>query len=420
MLNLGILAHVDAGKTSLTERLLHAAGVIEAVGSVDRGDTQTDTLALERRRGITIRSAVVSFTVGDVAVNLIDTPGHPDFIAEVERALVVLDGAVLVVSAVEGVQAQTRILMRALQRLRVPTLIFVNKIDRAGAGGARVVREIAARVAPAGAVLGAPERLGPPAAAFAPYGRDDPAFAARLLELLAEHDDGLLAAYVGEAPAPSPAALWDALAAQCGRAAVHPLLFGSARTGAGVDALGAAIAELLPARRPAAGGPPAGTVFKIERGPAGEKLAYVRMRSGAIRMRERVRLDGAEEKVTAIEVFDGGGAVARPRVAAGEIARGRGLGTARVGDAIGTAGAPPAGAPQFAPPTLEAVVVPRRQEDRRALRDALGRLAEQDPLIRLRRLDDELAISLYGEVQKEVIEATLAEDFCVEAVFMPS
>ena len=133
MLNLGIFAHVDAGKTSLTERLLHAAGVIDELGSVDAGNTQTDSLELERQRGITIRSAVVAFTVGDVAVNLIDTPGHPDFIAEVERVLSVLDGAVLVVSAVEGVQAQTRVLMRALQRLRMPTLIFVNKIDRRGA-----------------------------------------------------------------------------------------------------------------------------------------------------------------------------------------------------------------------------------------------------------------------------------------------
>ena len=138
-LNLGILAHVDAGKTSLTERLLHAAGVIDEIGSVDDGSTQTDTLALERQRGITIKSAVVSFAVGDVTVNLIDTPGHPDFIAEVERVLGVLDGAVLVVSAVEGVQAQTRVLMRTLRRLRIPTLIFVNKIDRAGATCDRVL-----------------------------------------------------------------------------------------------------------------------------------------------------------------------------------------------------------------------------------------------------------------------------------------
>src|SRR5215212_7472135 len=148
-LNLGILAHVDAGKTTLTERLLHAAGVIDEIGSVDDGSTQTDSLALERRRGITIKSAVVSFALADVTVNLIDTPGHPDFIAEVERVLSVLDGAVLVISAVEGVQAQTRVLMRALRRLRIPTLLFVNKIDRGGADPERALRDIAGKLTPA-------------------------------------------------------------------------------------------------------------------------------------------------------------------------------------------------------------------------------------------------------------------------------
>src|SRR5882757_1729335 len=133
MLNLGILAHVDAGKTSLTERLLHAVGVIDEIGSVDDGTTRTDSLDLERQRGITIKAAVVSFTLDDVTVNLIDTPGHPDFIAEVERVLDVLDAAVLVVSAVEGVQAQTRVLTKALRRLGIPTIIFVNKMDRPNA-----------------------------------------------------------------------------------------------------------------------------------------------------------------------------------------------------------------------------------------------------------------------------------------------
>src|SRR5499427_11058158 len=143
-----MLAHVDAGKTSLTERLLFAAGVIDEIGSVDDGNTQTDTLALERRRGITIKSAVVSFAIGDLAVNLIDTPGHPDFIAEVERVLGVLDGAILVISAVEGVQPQTPLLFRALRRLDVPTLIFVNKVDRAGADPDRVVAAMKRRLAP--------------------------------------------------------------------------------------------------------------------------------------------------------------------------------------------------------------------------------------------------------------------------------
>src|SRR5215208_1783475 len=159
-LNLGILAHVDAGKTTLTERLLYAAGVIDEPGSVDRGSTQTDTLALERQRGITIKSAVVSFAIDDVTVNLIDTPGHPDFIAEVERVLSVLDGAVLVISAVEGVQPQTRILMRALQRLRIPTLIFVNKIDRPGAADERVLKAISERLTPAVVPMGGARGLG--------------------------------------------------------------------------------------------------------------------------------------------------------------------------------------------------------------------------------------------------------------------
>src|SRR5437762_14059245 len=159
-LNLGILAHVDAGKTTLTERLLYAAGVIDEVGSVDKGTTQTDSLALEQQRGITIKSAVVSFPIDGVTVNLIDTPGHPDFIAEVERVLSVLDGAVLVVSAVEGVQPQTRILMRALERLRLPTLIFVNKIDRAGAHDERVLQAIAEKLTPAIIPMGSARELG--------------------------------------------------------------------------------------------------------------------------------------------------------------------------------------------------------------------------------------------------------------------
>ena len=144
LLNLGILAHVDAGKTSLTERLLHDAGVIDEVGSVDDGSTQTDSLELERRRGITIKSAVVSFPVGDTTVTLIDTPGHPDFIAEVERVLGVLDGAVLVVSAVEGVQAEgdvkvgVNIVRRALEE---PARQIANN---AGEEGSVVVKQLLA------------------------------------------------------------------------------------------------------------------------------------------------------------------------------------------------------------------------------------------------------------------------------------
>ncbi|GAA0405811.1 TetM/TetW/TetO/TetS family tetracycline resistance ribosomal protection protein [Microbispora corallina] len=416
-LNLGILAHVDAGKTSLTERLLYAAGVIGEIGSVDEGSTQTDTLALERRRGITIKSAVVSFDVGDVVVNLIDTPGHPDFIAEVERVLGVLDGAVLVVSAVEAVQAQTRVLMRALRRLRIPTLVFVNKVDRRGADVDRVVAAVREHLTPSVVAMGAVRGLGTPRAACAPYGEDDEGFAAALADLLARHDDGILAAYV-EGGALPYGVLREALAAQTARALTHPLYAGSAITGAGVDALVDGLTELLPAYGGDADGPVSGTVFKVERGPAGEKIAYVRLFSGTVRARDRLRVGGDEWKVTALQVFDNGSAVERSALPAGRIGRLWGLAGVRIGDPVGV---PRDGGPahRFSPPSLETAVVPRRPEDKAALHLALTRLAEQDPLIDLRQDDvrQEMFLSLYGEVQKEVIQETLLADFGVEAEF---
>jgi ribosomal protection tetracycline resistance protein len=419
-LNLGILAHVDAGKTSLTERLLHSAGVIDEIGSVDAGSTQTDSLALERQRGITIKSAVVSFVVGDVTVNLIDTPGHPDFIAEVERVLGVLDGTVLVISAVEGVQAQTRVLMRALRRLRIPTIIFVNKTDRAGAHTGRVLAGIAERLTPSIVAMGSVTGLGTPGCAFRPYGRDDAAFTARLAEVLAEHDEALLADFVRDEAGLSYRRLSRALAAQARQGLVHPVFFGSAITGAGVAELTAGLTRFLPATHGDAAGPVSGTVFKVERGPAGEKIAYVRMFSGALHVRDRLP-PGAEQKITAISVFERGPAVRREEVRAGQIGKLWGLRDIQTGDTLGV---PPAGRARhrFAPPTLETVVTPRRLADKGALHTALAQLAEQDPLIGLRRDDvrGELLLSLYGEVQKEVIQATLASEYAVEAEFSAS
>jgi ribosomal protection tetracycline resistance protein len=417
-LNLGILAHVDAGKTTLTERLLYAAGVIDEIGSVDHGTTQTDSSALERRRGITIKSAVVSFAIDDVAVNLIDTPGHPDFIAEVQRVLGVLDGAVLVVSAVEGVQPQTRILMRALQRSGIATLVFVNKIDRRGARYQEVVRELTDKLTPAVISMGIAHDQGTSAAGFTPYSPFDRAFTDRLTARLATHDDALLATYLDdEVAAPYPRLL-DELAAQTGQALVYPVFFGSAITGAGVEALRAGIARLLPAQEGDAHGPLSGLAFKVERGPVGERIAYVRLFSGTLRTRDRLPVGGDERKVTAIRVFERGSAVPRASVVAGQIAKLWGLGEIRIGDPIGRPPTTLDGHP-FAPPTLQAVIVAHRDRDRAALHLALTQLAEQDPLINLRRDDRrrELIVSLYGEVQKEVIQETLARDFALDVEF---
>jgi ribosomal protection tetracycline resistance protein len=377
-LNLGILAHVDAGKTTLTERLLYAAGVIDEAGSVDKGTTRTDSLALEQQRGITIKSAVVSFPIDDVTVNLIDTPGHPDFIAEVERVLSVLDGAVLVVSAVEGVQPQTRILMRALQRLHVPTLLFVNKIDRVGADPERVLDEIEQRLAPEVVPMGSAAELGTRAAEFASFGPADTELAERSRS--------------GE---------------------LHPVFFGSALTGAGVTEVMDGVARLLPARSGDREGPLSARVFKIERDPEGHRIAYTRVFSGAASVRDR--FDAG--KVTALRVFAAGDAEQRDEVRAGEIAKLWGLAAIRIGDWLGE---PRRGAEHhFAPPTFESVVAPADPADGQALRVALGQLAEQDPLIDVRQDDErgEISVSLYGEVQREVIEATLAADYGLAAEF---
>jgi ribosomal protection tetracycline resistance protein len=418
-LNLGILAHVDAGKTSLTERLLFTTGVIRKLGSVDEGSTQTDSLALERQRGITIKAAVVSFAIEEITINLIDTPGHPDFIAEVERSLSVLDGAVLVISAVEGVQAQTRVLMRVLQRLRIPTLLFVNKIDRSGAQDEGLLQSIAEKLTPAIIPMGTVGGLGTRSATFTPYAAADAVFTAALVDRLAEQDEALLAAYVDNAAAVTYAQLRGKLAAQTRAALVHPVFFGSAITGAGVDALIAGIRELLPAATGNVDGPAMGAVFKIERGAAGEKIAYVRMFSGTVHVRDRVQFGAEQEgRVTALSVFDRGPAVQRAAVAAGQIGKLWGLHEIRIGDTIGPAQTG-AGRRFFAPPTLETVIVPRRAADKAALHGALTQLTEQDPLINLRQDDlrQELFLSLYGEVQKEVIQATLASEYNIEVDF---
>ncbi|KAB8161348.1 GTP-binding protein [Streptomyces sp. 3MP-14] len=435
-LNIGVLAHVDAGKTSLTERLLFDNGAIARLGSVDTGDTRTDAGELERERGITIRTAVAPFALGDRRINLVDTPGHPDFIAEVERALSVLDAAVLVLSAVEGVQAQTRVLMRSLRRMGLPTLLFVNKIDRAGARPAALLADIRARLTPAAVPLTTVLDAGSRRAVALARSLAEPAVAAEVAEALAERDETLLARLVEDRP-PSGGELGALLAAHTSAGLAHPVLAGSALTGEGVPALTRALAALSPPRKPREASAPAGTVFAVERGADGAKVAYLRLFDGELRARRRVTFrrrepGGAEGefggRIGRIEVVapgvgpDAGGPGPGPGerpLRAGEIGRLHGLPGVRIGDRIGS---PPRAAEpaHFAPPSLETVVAPARPEQKVALHAALTALADEDPLIRTRTaFDGTLSVLLYGAVQREVIGERLRRDFGVDAVFAP-
>jgi ribosomal protection tetracycline resistance protein len=438
-INLGILAHVDAGKTSLTERLLYEAGAISAPGRVDDGTTRTDSMDIERRRGITVRTNVASFAVGDgvgdgvgdVQVNLIDTPGHSDFIAEVERSLAVLDAAVLVVSAVEGVQSQTVVLWRALRRLAVPTLIFVNKIDRGGADPARVLGEIDRRLtAPDGVrTLALTDVLAPGTVNAGT--RPVPLTDSRVIDVLASLDDRVLRAALAEPPGSGETAGSGELAVSAGlalraaraqvrRCLLVPVAVGSALTGAGVPDLLAALPRLLPWARESACGL-SGVVYKIEHAERG-RLAHCRIFGGELRVRDRAAAgEGRPGVITSLERSTPQGWSQTGAATAGDVVRVRGLASATVGAWVGQV-IPGRVTRQFPRPALESVVDPVDPAQRGRLFAALQELAEADPLINL-RLDDErheIAVSLYGEVQKEVIAALLAEQFGVAVSFRPT
>ena len=315
-LNLGILAHVDAGKTTLTKHLLYTAGAITKIGSVDAGTTQTDTLDLEREHEITIKSAVASFAIDDLTVNILDTPGHPDFIAEVERVLRVLDGAILVISAVEGVQPQTPLLYRALERLRVPTMLFLNKLDRRGADPDRTLAQIAQRLTSAVVPLRRAIDPGTPSVRIERLDEADDALRGLVVERLSEADESLLTTYVETGSVPWPRLERD-VADQSRAGRIHPVILGSAIGGQGVEDVLAAIPELLPEAAGDAEAALGGRVFKIARSAGGDRVAFARLFSGTVHARDRIDYgDGHEGRVTALGVTGAGGVIQAQTVAA--------------------------------------------------------------------------------------------------------
>src|SRR6478609_1706431 len=361
ILNLGILAHVDAGKTTLTERTLFETGVIRQAGRVDDGNTQTDTLEIERARGITIKSAVVSFQLGDLKVNLIDTPGHSDFIAEVERSLGVLDAVVLVISAVEGVQAQTRRLLDAIHERGIPVLFFVNKIDRAGAREGELLDEIRIRLKSRVIPFNTVHDLGTRDAAVVPFDRCGEQWQSRLIEILTESSEALLTEYVETNGRPSPGNIQREFADQIVRREITPVFFGSAMTGTGVDQLLCGIETLLPPAKTRVDAPLAGIIFKILRNRQGEKLVFARVFSGSLALRQRLPIreqgedstDDHEARITGIDLFERGSTVAVSSARAGEIVRLHGIKDARIGDMIGEGAIPRGvGSAIFPPPAL--------------------------------------------------------------------
>ncbi|MFJ8218314.1 GTP-binding protein [Bacillus cereus] len=416
-INIGIVAHVDAGKTSLTERILYETNVIKEIGRVDSGNTQTDSMELERQRGITIKASVVSFFIDDIKVNVIDTPGHADFIAEVERSFRVLDGAILVISAVEGVQAQTKILMRTLQKLNIPTILFVNKIDRSGANTEKVMKQIKEILSNEAFPFYSVENEGTKEARIIDYNSYDDC-----MELLAPYNESLLESYVNNEIV-SDVLLREELEKQIQQANVYPTFFGSAMTGIGVTKLLENISDLILANKSAENEVLSGVVFKIEREPSGEKIAYVRVFSGHLQVRKYVDIqrDDAlahKEKIKKICMFHNGNAVQASTVSSGEFCKVWGLKDIKIGDIIGERTDYIKNI-HFADPQMEAAIEALPQERIHDLYAALMELCEEDPLIKVWKDDvhNDLYIRLFGEVQKEVIETTLYEKYHLQVTF---
>ncbi len=461
--NIGIVAHIDAGKTTTTERILFYTGRVHRLGEVDEGSATMDWMVQERERGITITSAATTCFWRDHRINIIDTPGHVDFTIEVERSLRVLDGAVVILSAVEGVQPQSETVWRQADRYRVPRVVYVNKMDRVGADFLRVVEMVR-------------ERLGAPAVPIQlPVGSEDafqgvvdlvrmrsllylddlgtrsdetaiPAemrqvvesYRERLLEAAAECDDAVMLKYLEGQPVPE-ADLRRAIRRGTLSGKLVPVLAGSSFRNKGVQPLLDAVVDYLPS--PADVGAVRGTnprtgeveerpvdeqapfcalAFKIMSDPYVGKLTYFRVYSGTLRAGSYVfnATKGIRERVSRILLMHANHREDIPEVTAGNVVAAVGLRETTTGDTLCDEAAPIVlEAIQFPEPVISVAVEPKTKADSDRLSAALAKLAEEDPSFRV-RFDPETGQTLIagmGELHLEIITDRLVREFKVEA-----
>ncbi len=408
--NIGILAHVDAGKTTVTERILFACGVLRQPGSVDKGDSQSDTLEVERRRGISVRLSTVTASWRGVRLNLMDTPGHVDFAGEVERGLRALDGAVLVLSAVEGVQAHTETLWRALEAQGVPRVLLVNKLDRVGADAQAVVEELRATLGTQAILLQRPEGEGARDARVVSRWSPDHQDAA-LVEQIVETDEALLERYLQD-EALDFDTLDGALACACHNRELTPVLLSVAKDGVGIPALLDAMVRYLPDPAGRCDDPVAGVVYQVQHTPRWGRMVAVRLHGGRVKVRDELPnpTRGTVEKISLIKRIQGSRLEDAPELLAGDVALVAGLSSARVGDVLGEGEGIPAPT-TMGEPLLTVQLVPRRPRDFTALAQALTELADEDPALDLQWIRDprELHVRVRGWMQIEILQALLED-----------
>ncbi len=395
----GLLAHVDAGKTTLAESMLATAGAIRSPGRVDSGSSHLDTDAMERERGITIFSASASLDWADAHIMLLDAPGHVDFSAEAERTLAALDYAILVVGANDGVQGHTETLWDLLSRHEVPTLVFVNKCDLENPGREGLLAELASRLSP-GCVDASALLAGDSGAA----------------EDAASTDEAALEEYL-ETGALAAGTLRRLVAGR----AVFPVFFGAALRDDGVRELLDGMCALLAER--SWPGAFAARVYRVSRGTRGERLAWVKVTGGTLRAKTQVTGMGRRgepwaEKINEVRLYQGASFETVAEVPAGRICAVTGLSHVVPGSALG---AEPEGARPLLAPVLSYRVIPEPGADASALVRALRELADEDPMLGVTWQEQlqEAHVQLMGEVQQDVIAELLRERYGFAVTFGP-
>ena len=408
IINIGILAHVDAGKTTLTESLLYTSGAIMEPGSVDKGTTRTDSMALERQRKITIQAAVTSFRWKGYKVNLVDTPGHMDFLAEVHRSLSVLDGAILVVSAKDGVQAQTRVLFHALRKMKIPTIIFINKIDQSGVVLEQTYQNIREKLTEDMIVMQEVHLC-------SEIILSDVADFEKWDAVIAGNDD-ILEKYLSGVPL----TLWELqkeIKRRVQRGTLFPVYHGSAKDNIGVKELLEVITEVFSLETDDSQSELCGYVFKIEYTEQKKRRCYLRLYSGTLCLRETILLSKKEKiKITEMSIPFDGEIVPTDTADSGEIVI-LSDNTLKLNDVLGDEKLLPRKAWTDNPlPFLRTTIEPIKAEQREVLLDALTEIADTDPLLHfmIDSITHEIILSFLGRVQLEVVCSLLNEKYSVE------
>lgn len=387
---MGILAHVDAGKTTLSESMLYLSGTVRKLGRVDHKDAFLDTYALERDRGITIFSKQAVFSLGNKKVNLLDTPGHVDFSAEMERTLQVLDYAVLVISGADGVQGHTETLWKLLKLYDIPTFIFINKMDQQGTDQAALFSELK-------------ERLDEGCIAF---GKEE---SAETLEELAMTDEKVLDYFMEHESIRK-----EEICRLIKERRVFPCYFGSALKLEGVQELLYGFERYM---EPYTGTEEFGAkVFKISRDDKGERLTFLKVTGGKLVVKMPVNLVDKEEKVNQIRIYSGAKYETVNEVEAGGVCAVTGLVSSYIGQGFGVEKG--TAAPFLEPVLTYQMILPDGADTTKVLRE-LKQLEEEEPLLNIvwNPALEEIHVQLMGEVQTEILKTMIAERFHLDVEF---